>query len=383
MTKAGVIAHGRLAAAAALSDGVLLSRVRALAERERAAIVDLVAHLGELDSRKLYRGEGFASLFAYCTSALRLSEHGAYNRIEAARAARKFPAILDLLADGSLNLATLRRLAPHLTAENCDGLFAQATGKSKRDVELLVAGLAPRPDVASSVRKLPTAVTLSSEAVAQSSEAMMQLTEAWSALCDRSKETNAPVAARPPAMPVPAQAAGIHVPKHTLVEPLAPERFRVQFTVGKETRERLRRVQDLLRREIPDGDVAAIFDRALALLLAETERKKLAATTRPRAARHAGVSADPGSRHIPAQVKRAVWKRDGGQCAFVAPSGNRCKESAFLEFHHQRPWAAGGQATETNISLRCRSHNIWESDVYFGRASGIELVPGRVASSSS
>ena len=52
-----------------------------------------------------------------------------------------------------------------------------------------------------------------------------------------------------------------------------------------ETHDKLRRVQDLLRHSIPDGDPAAIFDRALTLLLSDLERAKLAATARPRTSR--------------------------------------------------------------------------------------------------
>ena len=134
--------------------------------------------------------------------------------------------------------------------------------------------------------------------------------------------------------------------------------------MGRETHERLRRVQDLLRREIPDGDPGLIFDRALKLLYEDIARKKLAATSHPRLRRATAA----GSRHIPADVKRAVWLRDGGQCAFVARSGRRCRERAFLEFHHVEPYAIGGEATAANLSLRCRAHNLHEAERPFGRS---------------
>jgi len=136
--------HAELhSAAAALSDADLLGRVAILARAEREATVELVAHLAELDARRLSLGQGFASLFSYCTGALGLAEHAAYNRIEVARASREFPALLDLLVDGSLNLATMRLLAPHLRPDNFDGVVGMARGRSKRDVEMLVARLAP------------------------------------------------------------------------------------------------------------------------------------------------------------------------------------------------------------------------------------------------
>jgi hypothetical protein len=152
------------------------------------------------------------------------------------------------------------------------------------------------------------------------------------------------------------------------VVPLAPARYRIQFTIGAETHDKLRLVQDLLRREIPEGDPAAIFDRALTLLLAETARRKVGATSsfgpgRRASASHRSASA---SRHIPAEVKRAVWLRDRGQCAFVGRTGRRCAERTFLEFHHIEPYAVGGEASTGNISLRCRSHNVFEAELAFG-----------------
>jgi 5-methylcytosine-specific restriction endonuclease McrA len=141
------------------------------------------------------------------------------------------------------------------------------------------------------------------------------------------------------------------------VAPLAPERYRVQFTVSRETHDKLRRAQDLLRHTIPDGDPAIIFDRALTLLLTHLEKTKHAATDRPRAPR----SAAAGSRHIPAAVRREVWTRDSGQCAFVGAGGRRA-ERGFLELHHVVPFAVGGQARVENVQLHCRAHNLYEAD---------------------
>jgi hypothetical protein len=131
--------------------------------------------------------------------------------------------------------------------------------------------------------------------------------------------------------------------------------------VSQETYDKLQRVQNLLRHTIPNGELSAIFDRALTLLLADVSRSKLAATERPRPA--SGLPG--GSRHIPAAVKREVWRRDGGRCAFVGPVG-RCAETGFLELHHVVPYADGGEATVRNIELRCRAHNAYEAEQYFG-----------------
>src|SRR5690606_17450307 len=140
-----------MAAFGALSDQDLLATVRRLARDERRATAALIASLAELDARRLFLGEGCSSLFTYCTRVLRLSEHAAYGRIEAARAARKFPIVLDRLADGSLTLTAVGLLAPHLTAENHLALLDAARHRSKREVQAQVAALRPQPAVAPTV----------------------------------------------------------------------------------------------------------------------------------------------------------------------------------------------------------------------------------------
>ena len=331
-----------LAAASRLSDDALLARVKLLVGRERVVSVELIAHLAELETRDVYLGEGVKSLYLYCTEILHLSEHAAYNRIAAARAARRFPVTLDLLADGSVNVTTVTILAPHLTQENHRAVLAEATHRSKDEVKVIQSRLAPRPDVPSTIRKLPAQAPVAGKLplVATSPDGAVVTTTI----------TPPPLVVPPPS-------------QRPVVEPLTPERYRLQFTVGKETRDKLKRVQDLLAREIPDGDPAAIFDRALTLLLKDVERKKLGAVAKPRKPR----PTKPRSRHVPAHIRRAVNRRDGGRCAFVAREGRRCAETRFLEWHHVKPYAPDGEMSVENISLRCRGHNVYEAEGIFGR----------------
>ena len=342
-----------LAIAAGLSDQDLLTRLSVLAGREREATVELLAHLAALDARPaVYAAQGYGSLFSYCTHALRLSEDTACNRIEAARASRRFPVILDLLASGELTLTSVRLLRRHLTPDNHRAVLARASGRSRQQIDVLVAELAPQPDVPSSVRKLPTFT-----AIAPSSAAPAPVA------------TSVPEPTRATA---PLPAAFVPTPR-PIVRATAPERYRVQFTIGPETHERLRRVQALLRREIPDGDPGKIFDRALSLLLEKVEKTKLGAAAKPRPCppirpRTDNIVPKPAlrSRSVPRAVKRVTWPRDGGQCAFVSPTGRRCSERTFLEFHHVQAHAKQGPATVANISLRCWRHNQYEAELIFG-----------------
>src|SRR3979411_1865386 len=145
-----------LALASTLSDHDLLARVSVLAGKEREASVELVAHLAALDARPaLFAAEGHGSLFTSCTEVLRLSEDATCNRIQAARACRDFPEILDLLASGAMSLTSVQMLRPHLTPENHEAALGRASGRTRSEIEALVVELAPRPDVPSSVRRLP------------------------------------------------------------------------------------------------------------------------------------------------------------------------------------------------------------------------------------
>ncbi len=309
-----------------LSDADLIIGLKSLAARCRETTAELIAHLAEIETRGLHLREGYGSMFVYCRQALALSEHEAYLRTEAARSARSFPAVLEMLAEGTINLTTVKVLAPHLTPENHRHWLDSARGRSKAQVEEMVSALMPFPDVPPTVRKLPPPRT---------------------------------TPAAPPPLPTLRPAA---------VTPLSPDRYKVQLTISGDTLERLRLAKDMLRHTIPFGDDAAVFDRALGALLADLARKKFAAVSRPQPPRPPAA----GSRHIPAEVKRAVFLRDLGRCAFVGTGGRRCNERGFLEFHHVRPYAIGGEATTENVELRCRPHNAYEARVEFGQRPKLE-----------
>jgi 5-methylcytosine-specific restriction endonuclease McrA len=273
----------------------------------------------------------------------------------AARTCRRFPVVLDLLASGKMSLTSVRMLSGTLTPENHAAVLGRASDRSRREIEALVAELAPRPDAAPSIRKLPTAALLPAPAP--------DLPTAGSQIMSA------------PAAPALLTSASTRRP---IIEATSPDRYRVQFRFGKESHDKLRRLQDLLRREIPNGDPAAIVDRALTLLLEKVEKRKRGGSTQratpAKAARVRSIrSGADRSRNIPPEVQRGVCQRDGDQCAFVSKSGHRCTERAFLEFHHIVPYALGGQATLDNISLRCWRHNQYEAELVFGPRGASEV----------
>ena len=336
--------------------------VERLARCARETTAALVAHLAEFEARGLYRGAGYPSLFAYCTERLRISEYGAYNR----------------------------------------ELLESASGRSKREVEELIARCSPRPEVASLVRRLPRRSETAGSAMAtpESESPTSDIPPPGEAVSPvgatgASKSGQEPSQRGEVLQTVPA--AGTWAPnpparlQRPAVTPLAAERYQIRFTATAETHQKLRQAQELLGHSVPGGDVAAVFDRALSALLAELTRKKFAATERPKAARAPSATSE-GSRHVPADVRRRVWRRDEGRCAFIAASGLRCSARKPLEFHHVHPYGAGGGATVGNIELRCRSHNAYEAELFYGMTRNhggmqpmtassndvAQLAPGRV-----
>jgi len=209
------------------------------------------------------KDEGCRSLFVYCVDVLHFSEHEAYGRMEAARVGRRFPRVLDALANGSITLTTISLLAAHLTDENHEVRLAAAKHKKKREVEALVAAWRPRPAVANVIRKLPTPATPPNPSPAVVVQAEMPASAPISVYVEP---------------PVPAS-------RRPVIAPLSTQQYRIQLTISTETHDKLRRVQDLMRHTNPKGDPAVIFDRALSLLLDHFEKTKNAAPSRPRSSR--------------------------------------------------------------------------------------------------
>jgi len=308
------------------------------------AIAVQVAHIAEAETRQWHLAEGYPSMFRFVVSVFHLTEEAAYKRIHAARAARRHPAIFEALAEGRLHLSAVIMLAPHLTDATADELIAAATHRTKSEIEQLLAVRFPRPDVPASVRATaPIALALSSDQHAPGRVESSQV------VANRGSNGHEHAPGR--------------VARRSRVTPLSAESFAVQFTWSRRAHEKLQHAHALLGHQLRSGDVAGVFERALDALIERLEQRKIAATAKPRAGRRA-ASTNP--RHIPAQVKRAVWERDGGRCSFVSESGHRCEARDRLEFDHVLEVARGGTATVEGIRLLCRAHNQYAAERTFG-----------------
>jgi len=334
-----------LTSLSSLCDSLLIRELQKLVQDDRRLTARLLVHLAEVDARKLYLKHACASMHTYCTARLRMSDPQAYRRIHAARTARRFPRIFDMVAHNELHLAGIALLAPHLTDANHGELLATAVHKSKRELESLIAKRFPKPDVPTVVRRLPRPTP--------------------------PRQSDSQLALAPSPEP-PREAALPHSPTHqprsarAVVEPTAPERYKIQFSASTALHDKLRAAQALLRHQIPSGDIAEIFERALDGLLNDAKKKKYGVTNRPRSTQPA-TKQGGRTRHIPNVVKRAVFERDDGQCTFEDAEGNRCPATSLIEFHHVDAFARGGAHTVDNVTLRCAPHNRMAAEEELGR----------------
>ena len=372
-----------------LADHVLLRELHALVTQDHATTAALLAHVGEVDERKLYLAKAYSSMYLYCLGELGMSEDVAYKRIAVARLARRFPSIFTAIADGRLNLSVTLMLTSHLTAENSDELLAAVALKPRDQVQLLLAERFPKPDAATSVR--PVGAVAAAQEWIPSQPALAQLAPGRVVPMNlvESSECMGPLASGPdvPSPPAvePASIAPRPAPEpaRPRVTPLSPGRFALQVTVNQRTHELLQRAKALLGHTHPKCDVSDVLERALEGLVERLEKKKFAKTTRTTRRRsHAN------GRYVPAEIKRAVHERDGGRCTFVGDNARRCEARDSLEYDHVQPVARGGRTTADNLRLRCRAHNQFEAERVYGaefmrRKRGGRLVPRMAPAVSS
>ncbi len=324
-----------------VSDDDLLRRLSEILKESRRVEVDLIAHIGEVDRRRLYAIEASESMFCYCTERLHLSEHEAFLRIAVARAARKHPVLLSMLEDGRLHLSAIAKLAPVLTESNRDELLTQAAHKTKKKILELVAKVAPKPDVAATMRKLPAPREPQKPAIPT------QLSPDEVAMPNATPDAVATCAA-----PV----------KPAVVEPLSPSRYGIHFTASAELHDKLERLSDLM----PGDDLASVIEAAVTLKIERLEAKRFGKAKKPRKSLDE-ADTSPGSRYVSAPVKRFVYERDGGQCTYVGKDGRRCTARKDLEYHHHDPHGRGGDRSANNISLKCTTHNQLQAERDFGK----------------
>jgi len=322
----------------------------------------IIAHLAEVEERRLHLLAGYSSLYDYCRKRLRLSDYEAFARIAAARAAWKYPVIFELLEQRTLHLTAICEVREFLTPENHRELLEEISGQTKLQIREALARRFPRRDVPTSVKKLPT------------------------------------------------------------LDPLSPGRYRLQLTLSADQKAKLEQARDLLSHANPHGDLAIVVERALDELISRLEKRRFGQRPAPMPkdktlangtlanealanealanealanealANEALANEAPANetfadegltrrrKHIRQAVRRELVTRDGARCSFVSDDGRRCEERGFLQVHHRQPWARGGEDTANNLSLLCQAHNHLLAEQEFGRAHIEQSIARRGAS---
>lgn len=304
-----------------VSDERLVGGLRELLRAEGQTEARIVAHLAEVDARRLHL-KGAQSLFEYCQRSLGLSDSQAYYRIAAARVARRFPILFELLERREIHLTNVAPISKYLTEENHVALLREAGRLSKRELLKELARRAPRPDVVSEIRRL-----------------------------------------------IPAAGAFAAGPTGSL-EPLSDTSYRLQLNTSESLKEKLELARDLMSHANPSGDLAVVVERAVDLLIERLKSRRVGQTSRPRPRNRRDEAKANEShldrsksghrdarKHISNETRRSLVARDGLCCSYVNEDGQRCASSAFLQIHHDRAWAKGGANTIDNLRLLCSAHN--------------------------
>jgi 5-methylcytosine-specific restriction endonuclease McrA len=339
-----------------LSDSALLGELERLSKEENETTVHVLLHLAEVEERKLHVGAGYSTMFSYCTERLRYSEPAASRRLSCARAAKRFPEVIELLRQKELSLSTLSLVSGVLNENNYREVVAGIRGKSRREVEELLAGFHPRKcEVRERIKPVVVKagpktreeepigglfVQVAEKALAVVSSASGRTAEGGRQLVDRGQ---------------------IGVEKE-------PERYEVRFSISKEQLAQVEEAKRLLSGKYPEGvKLEHVLGEALEAFLEQRSPRQREARRKKRVP--SVSSAKKRTRHIPQEVRDEVHVRDGGRCTFVSADGVRCAERHDVEVHHVQAFGRGGGHEVSNLRLLCRAHNVYEAEREYGQAN--------------
>ena len=334
-----------------LEDKTLLSQLRDLLSRENQLLAEILLHLIEVEKRRLFADYGYSSMFSYCTKGLGLTEASAHRRITSARAMLKFPELYQLLAEGKVNCTTVSLISKFLTENNKEELLGSIVGKSVREVEAVVAEQRP---VAEKPRE--RIKVIAHKSVAKSSiKGELPLFAEDLSVKDRTFSAESST-------------------KSEEIE----KRWQLQFSLGGEQKEKLDWVKAHLSTKYPLGlGLEEMLAELLELYLEKhsPERKQERREKRKQRGNNSmRVASEERSRHIPAELRDAVFVRDGGSCTFIGVDGRSCGSCHGVEVDHIVPFSIGGEHSLSNLRLRCRTHNRLEAERVFGREKMEQFV---------
>ena len=342
-----------------------------LASREKQDVARLIAHIAEIGQRKYDLTLGYSGLFEYCLRRLNLGEGTVHRRTQVAGVCRRFPQILEALHAGRLHLTGASLIAPHLTAENAENIITSAQGKTKRELLVFLATLAPKKEFKPSLRKKPASKPVKSERKASEADPRALPPD------EAKPEENTPS---------PLCENG----SRDLIEPATEERYNFRFSLSKEVVEKFQRAAEVLNISSPHCHIAEIFDRALEALLDKKDPQRRQERRQKRQAKQRSAcpgkkeepqksesGSSPVSRYIPPEVRDRILEKAGHQCEYRGLDGERCSSRTGLEIDHTLPFSVYHTNDEAHLRVLCPAHNLHEAEEFFGREFVQEKIKAR------
>jgi len=318
-----------------LANSELIARLRSLAHEERQTTTRVLQHLGEIEKRMLHLDRGYPSLYEFCVKELGYSEGGAYRRISAMRLLRSLPEKTrqdteSKIESGKLTLSTVSSLQGFLRAEKKHSsklyssgqkmdLLTSLEGKSRREVESVLAGMQP--------------ALLPSDRERQINEEKIEIRfTADAALMKKLQQLKNHFAHHDPEI-------SYNDLFHRLADVALKSINRTQAPKSSKNSELAKSEKQVAAKNAPGEGTVSLLQT-------------------PPAGFPKSVSGEKTWRYIPARIRREVWRRDQGRCVYHSPeTGRKCESEFGLEFDHIQPVSLGGLSLPSNLRLLCRNHN--------------------------
>lgn len=335
----------------------LVSRLAALLRNERRAMADFVSELAEFDRRRCWEELGYPSLFEFLVRELGLSRGNAFYRTKAVSLVQRFPEVLEALRDGKLCITSIAEVARVLTAENRAEVLPRFFHVSRHEAKLVSAEIAPRP--AAPLREVvtlaverepiarPASLAIPASGPVPEASAVHPLNSAASNVVELPREVRRPD------------------PQREVNDPLTADLSRLHLTVTRDLLAKVEAARLALSHSRPGATIADVLELGAETALTR-EAKRRALVAKPRAGRPAHQPAGSGSDHIPAAVRREVWRRDGGCCQWKLASGGICGSKMRAQLDHIVPRGKGGQSTIENLRVLCERHNQYAARLEYG-----------------
>jgi hypothetical protein len=345
-----------------LSNIELAERILETRDSERRLEVDFLLYLREVEKRDLHLEWGYSSLFTYLVKSLGYSEGGASRRVRVSRMIEEYPEIVEMLKGGSTNLTSLSYVAKILSTDNSADILTEINNKPSREVEVLsVRYKAPGRKVADSIKPVLVAPKLVKDNTV-----------------DRGLFDQAPCESND-SNDIPSKSF-CNRQESMLELPVAPKvEYQLRCTLSPEVKSKLERAQAIMAHKVQGNtSLENVLDVLLDSYLTTHGREERAERARKRKKSRRKEKASSNSpakrKHIPNEIKRSVFERDGYACSYIANDGTCCKKTAGLEIDHILPVVLGGNDSEDNLRVLCREH-----DQFFARkVFGAELIERKI-----